>query len=98
MNFRKHLGERSETVLETVGKESTEEVLDYLELPNPEDAQTRGVLEKVLEELKDGSVEKAQKTLTEEFGTVCERERPDEYGVGEEHTARCLLHDRRFEG
>jgi len=96
MRSRERLRKGPDAVLDSVPSDR-KPVRDKLGLPTAEDRRADEVLDGVVDTLVDGEVEEAQEPLRVEFGAPCEREKPDEYDVGDEHTATCLFHDERFD-
>ncbi len=60
------------------------------------DPAAEAVLEEALLELADEEFVKAEELLREEFGTVCERDRPALVSENRTHPAACHLHGERF--
>jgi peptide/nickel transport system ATP-binding protein len=106
--FREVLRERSdvtksvgERVRELVGMESpgmdVQEVVadafDGLDVPN----SVRQTVDEAVEHVERDDLESAQETLRDEFGSVCEREQPEQLPVGDTgRVSRCHRHREEY--
>ena len=63
-----------------------------------DDVRAESTLSQALEELVAGEQDAAAETLTEQFETVCEREKPASRSVGPGHRASCHLTDETMPG
>jgi peptide/nickel transport system ATP-binding protein len=62
------------------------------------DRDAEATLSQALGELVGGQQEAAAETLTEQFETVCEREKPETRSIGPEHRVACHLTDDSMVG
>jgi peptide/nickel transport system ATP-binding protein len=74
-------------------RELADDLFDSTELPD----EILATLDEATEFVANGDVSSARALLDEEFGTVCEREAPEDHDIAEGQTSRCHRHLEEYD-